>query len=208
MVKSYEGLPHLNGSILCAIDFETTGIKAGYHEPIQFAAVPLDGDLRPMKDIRPFNRFIRPLYPERAEKKAMRAHGIPMNDLLERGLHPAKAADLFMEWFEEFQLPQTMVIVPLAHNYPFEDSFLKAWLGYELADNMFHAHARDAKFYAASINDRAFFMGEKIPFQKLNLSYLCSYFHIENTKAHDALSDCYAESELYRALLKMDMFNG
>ena len=40
-------IQHLNGNLLCSVDTETTGLRAGYHELIQLGVVPLDGDLKP-----------------------------------------------------------------------------------------------------------------------------------------------------------------
>jgi len=208
MIKLYKQMPHLNGSIMCAIDFETTGLDPFYHDPIQFAAVPLDGNLQPMEGVTPFNRFIQPKNPDRATKDAMRVHGFSLDWLMANALPQKEVEDLFLEWFEKFDLPKSMVLCPLAHNYSFENGFLKAWIGHELTHRIFHAHARDAMSYALAINDRAFYAGERIPFKRVRLRDLCEHFHITNPTAHDALQDCYTEAEVYRALLKLDMLNG
>jgi DNA polymerase III epsilon subunit-like protein len=61
MTKTYGGLVHLNGNLLASVDLETTGKRAGYHEPIQIAVVPLNSDLRPLDGVRPFYSTIKPL---------------------------------------------------------------------------------------------------------------------------------------------------
>jgi DNA polymerase III epsilon subunit-like protein len=206
MRQIYSTMPHLQGHLLCAIDFETTGARPGYHEPIQIAVVPLNSDLRPAEGIRPFYTNIRPLFPERAEPAATRVHKLDLNYLCQHALEPDRVADLFREWFENLDMPFQKVIVPLAHNWAFEYGFLGAWLGIEGRDKIFHAHARDAMTIALGKNDTAFFRGETPPFDSyVSLTHLCRHFGIVNPRPHDALCDCLAEAEVYRHLLNMDM---
>lgn len=199
-------MPHLNGNVLAAIDFETTGTKPGYHEPIQIAVVPLNSDVRPLEGVRPFYTNIRPLHPERAERLASLRHGLDVEELALTALHPDRVADLLIEWWEDLELPFQKSLVPLAHNWAFENSFLKAWLGPELTDRLFFSHARDAMTYALSLNDKSFVAGEKAPFNQVSLGSLCNRFGVVNERPHDALSDCLAEAEVYRHLLRMDVF--
>ena len=81
-----------------------------------------------------------------------------------------------------------------------------AWLGVELTDQLFHSHARDSMLYAISLNDRAAFAGEPIPFSRVGLTSLCRKLGISNDRPHDALNDAMAEAELYRTLLHIDLF--
>ena len=96
-------------------------------------------------------------------------------------------------------------LVPLAHNWAFESGFLRAWLGVDLAQTLFHGHARDAMLYALALNDKAAFMGLPAPFNKVGLGSLCKHFKIHNPNPHDALCDALAEAECYRAMLTMDL---
>ncbi len=201
MSKLYSGMTHLVGNVLAAIDFETTGRRPGYHEIVQIAILPLDHNLQPHPDVPTFYLNIRPNHPERCERGAFAVHGLDVDLLMLHAPSQDRAIDLLLEWFNRLDLPQNRVVVPLAHNWPFESAFLKMWLGIELTDQIFHSHARDSMLLAASINDRAFFTGEKIPFSKLGLVPLCKQLGIEYTKAHDALADCQAATELYKRLL-------
>lgn len=205
MTQTYSGLVHLNGNLLCSVDLETTGRRAGYHEPIQIAVVPLDSNLRPLEGVSPFYQTIRPIHPERAEKQACYVHGIPLSELMVDAPSPEKVEDMLIEWYERLDLPFGKTIVPLAHNWAFECKFLQAWLGVDLADKMFHGHARDAMLYAATLNDRAAFMGLSPPFNSLGLESLCRKFNIVNQQSHDALCDALAEAEVYRALLHYEI---
>jgi DNA polymerase III epsilon subunit-like protein len=205
MSKIYSGMPHLNGHLLCSIDFETTGARPGYHEPVQIAVVPLNSDLRPLESVRPFYTNMKPLFPERAEPAATRCHGLDINQLCLHALTPDRVQDLFVEWFENLDLPFAKVLVPLAHNWAFEYGFLGAWLGIELRDRLFHAHARDAMTEALALNDKAFFRGEKALFNKVSLTELSKHFGVINPRPHDAFNDCLAEAEVYRHLLNLDI---
>ena len=203
MVKTYSGMVHLNGNLLASIDLETTGLQAGFHEPIQIAIVPLNSDIRPL-DIRPFYTTIRPLYPER-QAGAGYVHGIKMEDLVLHAPEAGKVQDLLVEWWEKLDLPFGKTLIPLAHNWAFECKFLQAWLGVDLASTLFHGHARDAMLYALAMNDKAAFMGLPAPFPKVGLTSICKHFKIVNANPHDALSDALAEAECYRAMLTMEL---
>lgn len=197
----YPGMTHLSGSLLAAIDFETTGRRPGFHEIIQIAILPLDHDLQPTDAAPVFYMNIRPDHPERCEKGAFYIHGIDLDVLELHAPSQDRAIDLLCDWFNQLDLPQNRVVVPLAHNWAFESSFLKGWLGPDLVDQMFHSHGRDSMALAASINDRAFFRGDEIVFSKLGLVPLCAQLGIPYENAHDALADCRASVELYRRLL-------
>lgn len=205
MTKIYPGLAHLNGNLLAAVDFETTGRRPGHHEIVQIAVVPLDSDIRPTKDIRPFYTNIRPKYPERIEKDAFRINGIDVEQLLLYAPESERVADLLVEWFDRLELPQNKVLVPLVQNWAFESSFMKAWLGVDLVDRLFHSHARDPMLLAVMMNDIAAFRGEDLPFNKVGLGSLCNRLNVVNQNAHNALADCYATAEVYRAMLTLNL---
>jgi DNA polymerase III epsilon subunit-like protein len=202
-MQTYPGLLHLNGNLMVSVDLETTGRQPGFHEIIQVACVPLGPDLKPAPDLQPFYTEVRPDFPERAEKQAMCKHSIPMEELLLHAPTQDKVRDLFVEWFERLDLPFKKSLVPLAHNWAFEASFLKAWMGINLFEDLWFSLARDGMLLALAINDRAAFRGEEIPFNRVGLGSLCNKFGVVNANAHDALADALAEAEVYRALLQL-----
>lgn len=187
---------------MAAIDFETTGRRPGYSEIIQIAILPLDADFRPLDSVRPFYINIKPAHPERAERGAFNVHGLDIDMLLLHAPEQDRAVDLLYEWFNRLDLPQNKVIVPLAHNWAFESAFLKGWLGPDMVDQMFHSHARDSMLLAIALNDRAYTLGEKLPFSRVSLPALCAQLGVTNDNAHDALADCKATAEVYRRLLR------
>jgi len=202
----HNGFVHLNGNLMAAIDFETTGLQAGWHEIIQIGIVPLDADLHPISNLRPFYHNIAPKFPERQEKGTGEIHGLNLNELMIHAPSSERVADLFVDWWERLELPMDRKINPLAHNYEFEASFGKAWLGFDLFNQLFYWQARDGMREAIAMNDRAAFAGEPIPFPRVGLNALCKQFQIVNENPHDALSDAYAEAKVYRALLHHGLF--
>lgn len=198
----YPGLVHLNGCLMAAVDLETTGTRPGYHEIIQIAVVPLDSDFQPLPDVRPFYTLVKPKHPEWESLGAKHKHKIPMTELLLHAPESERVADWLFDWFLALKLPFKKCLVPLAHNWAFESSFLKAWLGVEQTDLIFHSHARDGMLYAIGLNDKAAFNGEPVPFPRVGLGAMCAKLNIVNTNPHDALADCLAEAAVYHRLLR------
>lgn len=200
----YSAFPHLNGNLLAAVDFETTGAIPGYHEPVQIAVLPLDSECRPLEGVRPFYSLIQPQFPERADPVSMGVHKLSFQEL-EEAPHPSKVADWLIEWFDRLDMPIERNIVPLAANWPFECGFLLSWLGEPLMRKLFSPLYRDVMVLALGINDRSFFAAEKCTFNRVGLKHLCDHFGVVNQKPHDALSDCLAEAEVYRHLVTMGL---
>lgn len=200
----HSSMIHLNGNLLCAVDVETTGLDHTKHDVIQIAILPLDSSIKPLKTIHPFYMDMKPKRPETIDKKAATVHGMGMMELIQRGIDPWKAVDLFEEWFYRLNLPVGKKIVPLAHNWVFDREFIREWLGGpKNFENFFDHHYRDSMAAALYLNDRAEQHVERIPIPKVSLSYCCSVFSVNNLKAHDALQDCAATAEVYRRMLTM-----
>ncbi len=205
MSKVYPGLLNLNGNLMAAIDVETTGRLAGFHEIIQIAVQPLDAYLEPVKGLLPFYMNIQPEYVKRIDPDAMRVHKLSLEDLRQTGLNKFKVADLFDEWFQHLDLPFRKSLVPLAHNWAFEAGFLKHWLGLESFNQFFHPHPRDTMLLAIAFNDRAIFKGAPTPFGYLSLSSLCKHLGIPLLDNHNALADAIAGAKLYKTLMQLDI---
>lgn len=198
-------LPHLQGHVMAAVDLETTGSVAGKHEIIQMAIVPIDHEFNVLP-VRPFYTHMKPEYPERAESIATVTHGLDIPKLVLEAPDRDRVEVQLEEWFDRLDLPHERKLVPLAHNWAFECAFLDQWLGQPMRLHLFHACARDSLVYANCLNDRAALAGEDPPFEYTNLRYLREYFKVSTEHSHDALADCFAEIEIYKRLLTMELF--
>jgi len=188
-----------NGHLLTAVDVETTGTLAGWHEIIQIAAVPLDQHLDPLDNFFYIN--MQPEHPERISKEAERKHKIKLSDL-EGCVTQERGADLFEEWFKGLDLMFNKRLLPMAHNWGFERSFLIHWLGEESFNEMWQGTPSDTIAVARFINDLCIWHARKHPFGYLNLGGLCDQFDIPLEDAHDALADCIATAKLYRSFIQ------
>lgn len=200
-MRTYSALPHLNGNLLAAVDVETTGRRANFHEIVQIAILPLNADIHPLEGVTPFYTAMKPLHPERAEPDAFKVNGLDLDWLCQYAPEPDKVEQMLMAWLDNLDLPMDRKLVPLAQNWAFESGFLQAWLGVALKERLFMGTARDSMTLALGFNDLAVCRGKPAPFEKVNLGYLCEKFGIKNRKAHDALADCEAEAEVYRSMM-------
>jgi DNA polymerase III epsilon subunit-like protein len=200
MATNRSGATHWNSHLLCAIDIETSGTDPERHDILQICVLPLKPDLTPDSRIIPFYIDMQPqrLFSE-VDPMAMRVNKLDWHKLYETALDPWRVAELFEEWWQKLGLPLKKSIIPLAHNYPFEDKWLTNWLGPISMSHYFYQY-RDTMALANSINDMADFNNEPWPYPKTNLAYLCSQLKVENINPHDAMGDCLATAECYKKM--------
>jgi len=186
---------------MCVIDLETSGTDVAKHDILQICVLPLKPDLTPDSRLMPFYMEMSPIKSKSdVDPKAMRTNKLDWDYLYENALDPYKIAELFEEWWEGLGLPLNKSIIPLAHNWPFEDKFLTEWLG-PVSMNHYFYQFRDSMALANSINDMADFNNEPYPFPKTSLKYLCSQLKVENLNPHDAMGDSIATAEVYKKLV-------
>ena len=193
---------HLNGNIFCAVDTETTGTNPEAHSIIEVCILPLNGDYSINKSITPFTTLMQPIPGRQIEQDALRKNKISLPEIMLNCLDADRVADLLVEWFEKLRMPQGKRIVPLAHNWPFDKSFLISWLGPLTYELIFDYHYRDSMALALSINDACDARNERIPFPKVGVGALAKHFGIENPAPHRALGDCVTTAQVYRKLLE------
>ena len=197
-----KSMRHLNGNLLCAVDVETTGFQAGYHDMWQIAVLPLDSEIKIIKDIIPFYMDLAIKRPENIDKKAVALTGrISFAQRQQRAADPWTVGEMFDDWFQRLKLPMYKKIVPLASNWPFDRSFIVDWIGNETFQQLFHPHFRDTMVAALFSNDLASFRVDKIEYPHVGLKALCARLGVKNAKPHDALQDCIATAECYRRLI-------
>lgn len=200
IMNELKSLSNLYGNPLASIDVETTGRVGGYHEIIQIAIVPMNMDLT-IANVSPFNFYIKPEYPERAENEATRIHGIDIFDLQLNAPSSSKVLEYLIDWFKNLPISFNKRLTPLAHNWAFERSFLLPWMGPEFMDSIFTPYPRDTMLLANSFNDRAALIGAKIPFPNIGLKAMCRIFGIDHQQHHNSLNDAIVTAKLYSKMI-------
>lgn len=199
----YTTLKNYFGNILASIDFETSGSVPGYHEVLQFSVVPLDENLEPFG--KPFNHYIAPRYPHRADPAAMDAHMLSISELQRKYPEEDVVLRMFDKWWRAFELPENKRLVPLVHNWTTEGGFMIDIMGIELMQGYFDARVRDTMTMASCINDMFEFRGHDAPFKNVKLGTICDYFGVVNPDPHNAYCDAVATGECYKHMLTMEI---
>ena len=96
----------------------------------------LKGDLTVNTTIVPFFTEIIPNHPERTEE-AMRANKLDVEKLMWEGLDCWRVADFFEKWFERLRLGFRKAIIPLAHNWSHDASFILQLAGAPQLQSLF-----------------------------------------------------------------------
>jgi DNA polymerase III epsilon subunit-like protein len=120
---------------------------------------------------------------------------------MQTGMENDTAQDLLGCWFAKLQTLGAFKIVPLAHNWTFDASFINKFLGAGY-DHLFTDFCRDTMSACLFENDFAYTNSSRIPFPKVNLPYIASQLVIEHGRAHTALGDCLTTLEVYKELIK------
>lgn len=126
-----------------------------------------------------------------------------LQEAIKSGVDKYVAAELLEEWFEKLGLPDYKKIMPIAHNWVFDRSFLYEWLGHETFEYVFHPHYRDTMVAALYQNDCATLQNGELPFGRVALTAICSNLGIEYdpTCVHEALYDCSLTAKAYKKML-------
>lgn len=203
-------MKHLNRHIICAIDTETTGLEPFYNDLIQIAILPADMDLKPDKDILPFHCLIKPRRPENITWETLKPsmQGLIRKAMIE-GFDADVAADLLNEWFEKLPIPENKRILPLGHNWAFDQAYVRDWLGQHNYEYMFDGRYRDTQVVSQFLNDVADAQVENYPFPKCGLQYLvtCLKLDFDPTKGHDAFYDALKTLEVYRTMVHHNLID-
>jgi DNA polymerase III epsilon subunit-like protein len=207
-----KSMVHWNQNQLCAIDVETTGLDPFFHEICQICILPLDANIIPRRDVLPFYIELKPDFPERIDPLAMTVTRQSLVKITRRGFDKEAAKDMLLDWKEKLKLPLTKygtpkMILPLAHNWPFDRGFIQNWLGTSMFGEIFFGLYRDTMTAALYLNDRAAMHAEKVPFSKVNLAWVAKTLNVKHpkAKAHDALVDCTTTAACYREMLRQGL---
>lgn len=206
--KQSHSMVHLNGNILCAIDIETTGTNINKHEIIQIDILPLNHRLEPCQELVPLDINILPYNTDDISFDAVSVLKSKFEEILQTGIDQSDAADLLEDWFNNLGLAERKRIMPLGHNWLFDASFIKEWLGPITFEHIFDGRYRDTMTCSLFLNDRMNQTAEEIPFPKNGLRYICGKLGIiepinSNTKGHDAMEDCELASKAYKIMMRI-----
>lgn len=201
---------HWYGSQLCAIDTETTGLDAHFHEIMQICILPLTSTIEPRKDVLPFFIEMKPDCPERIDPEALKVNKIDLHNIMMKGFDHEKAKDMLREWIGKLGLPVSKYgtpckIIPLGQNFAFDRDFMIRWLGIEQYNEFFDYHFRDTMTTANYLNDRANSHGERAPYKRVSLTNLATTHYIEYETKHNALSDCLCCAAVYRKMIQQGL---
>jgi len=192
-----------NGHLLVGVDIETTGTSPGYHEIIQLSLIPLTPSLQRDESRSVFDEYITPSYPHRIDPRATPVHGLSCEFLQEHGNPIHKVIDWLVDWLEMQELPVGRRLIPIAHNWRFEDNFLTQAMGDGLRGSMFHPHVRDSLRAATMLRDAFPWLDMWEDLHSLSLSSLCNRLKIANKKPHNSLYDAEATVQLYQRLMQI-----
>jgi oligoribonuclease (3'-5' exoribonuclease) len=193
------------GNIVCVIDTETTGLDPKLHEIVEICVLPLDADLTPYPGVTPFHTYLKPTRMQNINDAALKVNKTNIVQLIERGIDPFDAADLFDDWYMQLPLQPGKRIIPLGHNYAFDRSFIYEWVGEKSYNDYFHYHYMDSMLSAQFINNRADFRLEVRPFDKISLTQVAYNLNIKQVDSHTAIGDCMTTMQCYKAMLTMFM---
>lgn len=189
------------------IDFETTGIVPGYHDPIQIAAVRLNK--LTLEEVASFESKIKPMRPQNATLEALKVSGRTMEDLEElvrTAPTPAEVLKAFeMAIFGKYTPPDKKAfysfdVVLAGQNVKFDIGFLNALLeenGYSRDRYGYHDIDTMTLCFVAQGT-----MGFKTEKGRLNLDAQAQAFGIPRGAEHDALEDVRVTAEVFRRYVR------
>lgn len=195
---------HLNGNLLCAIDVETTGLDPKLHDIIQIAILPLGPTLEPHESIMPFDLKIKPSRLETVDMKAMSVSRTSLADICINGMESELALQLYDDWVASLNLGRNHRISPLAHNWVFDQAFIREWLGDDNYAHTIDGRYRDTMACALFLNDFCDFNVEQVEYTRVGLSVLAKKLHldVDNAHTHNALYDCILTAQVYKQMLR------
>lgn len=174
---------------LAFIDIETTGFNVQTQEIIEIGCVIVSQKEGLLGDIiDEFELKIKPEKLENADPEALSINGYNEADWLF-----ATNLEQAMKAFAE----KTKDCIFVAHNVAFDWAFIA---------KAFAETAVESQLYYAKIDTISFAFGklhQDPSVTRFSLAALCERFGVTNNKAHTALADARATSEMYRKLLKL-----
>lgn len=193
--------------MICAVDTETGGLLAGFHEVIAVAIVPLTETFEPAP-VEPFVTKVRPEHPDRLSPGALKVNGESWESL-QNAPTRKESIELFFQWFKNTVLNNGFKkISPLAQNWAFDKGFLQFWLdpsntSPEAFDALFDYRSRDTMHTGMFLIDRSKVKRGELLMKYPSLKSLSAKFGVEQVDAHTALGDALTTAACYKAMVNL-----
>jgi len=203
-------LQHLNNSVMVAVDIQTTGPYAGFHDLVEIAIIPLDAQLRMSKLTIPFTTLIKPKRKENIDPGERNEKGYAkMNQIVKAqldGMEAYQAVDALRAWFLKFGFKKPWTrLFPLGFEWTWQRDFLIDWLGRLTFDEIFDWRYRDLIPTCLHSLDRCDFNIEKKKYWQISMRYICRYLNIERTSPYDCMNEANCVAACYREMMKERM---
>ena len=123
--------------------------------------------------------------------KAVEIEALKVNKLYDFRKHQSPE-DCGMKLMKYLDIHSIKTIDPVGHNWPFDYSFLKVFLGNYFC---FGRHVRDSKALAQGFIDAGLYEGGT------NLQTLCNNFEVKTKELHNSLNDCFATIAVWNEMI-------
>jgi DNA polymerase III epsilon subunit-like protein len=191
----------MNNLHLIVFDFETGGLKPGYHEPIQVAGKAFKPNMKPvpLAEGGEFCSYMKPLYFDRLDPQALAVNKIKV-ETLQDAPEQAVVWRQFIAWVNGFNPRKNRFAAPIAGGKNIRNFDLK----FVAELNKLHGPKGENTLlfsdrltcdledllFAATWNDAA------NPNNKMSLDWCRQFFRLSTAGAHDALVDVRQTADL------------
>jgi DNA polymerase-3 subunit epsilon len=176
--------------MICFIDFETTGIDIFRDEPIDFGAVLVDNDLKPIKEFSSKIALQKNVY---FTKRAFNIHNITEEDLIEAPSQKQVLDNFFEEFGTNYRLG--------GWNISFDVSFLRKMCnknGMMVNFNKINHRHIDTQTLGFLINEL-----NLIAESNNSLNDWINYFGYNRMQNHSAIDDAKLTYKVYKELVAL-----
>lgn len=180
------------------LDNETGGLDKDKNPITQFAAVILDAFT--LKELDRFETFVKPYDDLIIEPEALKKTMVSMSDInngMDKKTFCKTLWNFLTQWQVKSRYKDQGRLVPVGHNWPFDEGFLEYILGSVGKDLYEVIHEQPLDTWP--IAKLAFGLNGDT---KLNLTAATGYAKIKLTDAHGAMNDVEATAKLLRWFMK------
>jgi DNA polymerase III subunit alpha, Gram-positive type len=195
-------------------DLETGGLHSMHNPVLEIAFVIIDTNLNIVKKyenyIKPYKHFPTSDFPEgvplKIEEQALRANGIKMQDVIDKGIDIKQFYKDAVAIFKEYKSGKYQKPILVGHNIAsFDNPFLEVI--FDLCESRKNPQISSLynhvdKFYFDTITISRLKWGNKDDLINYQLGTVCQKMGITLTDAHRAMNDTEANAKLFIELVK------